>query len=441
MISETRYAKAGDTHIAYKVIGDGPIDLIANIGFLSHVDHLMAEPRARKLFERMGQFSRVLLFDRRGVGLSDPVEHAPTLEQQVDDARAVLDAEQSTQAAVWGYTVGGPFALLLAASEPERISHLIVSSGFARMTQADDYPYGNTPEIRRALSEETLKGWGTGRQVAIGIPSLAGDPEMREWGAALERLATSPGSARKFLDLIGEIDLRPVLSSIRQPALVMHPPATVMFDPGHSKYLAEHLPNATYVELPGADITPVSDASMDATIEAMSNFLTGTAAVSSGNRALRTVLFTDIVDSTQLAANVGDSDWHAMLDRHDAVSRREIANHRGAVVKTTGDGFLASFDGPERAVRCARAIQSGVRGNGLLIRAGVHTGECELRGDDLAGISVHIGARVAAAAGPDEILISRTVKDLVVGSDRAVEPRGEHDLKGVPGSWELFAVA
>lgn len=440
MISETRYARAGDTHIAYRVIGDGPIDILANIGFMSHAEHLLAEPRVRSLFERMGEFSRVLLFDRRGVGLSDPVDRAPTLEQQVDDARAVMDAESVEQAAIYGFTVGAPFAMLMAATEPDRVSHLVLSSGFARMSRADDYPVGNPPEIRDALTQASVANWGNGLQVAAAMPSLAADEEFREWGAALERQSASPGSARRFLDLVGEIDMRPMLSSVRQPVLLLHPPAAVFLERGHTDYLLEHLPDARLVEMPGADLTPVTPEATDVTVGAIAEFLTGERPVQRHDRALRTVLFTDIVDSTSLAAALGDRQWHELLDRHDIASRREISEYRGSVVKATGDGFLASFDGPERAVRCAQAIQEAAP-TGVMIRAGVHTGECELRGDDLAGMSVHIGARVAAAAGPDEVLISHTVKDLIVGSDLIVEPKGEHDLKGVPGTWELFAVA
>lgn len=441
MISETRYAKAGETHIAYRVIGDGPVDMLATIGFMSHVEHLLAEPRIRNLFERMGEFARVILFDRRGVGLSDPVDRAPTLEQQVDDARAVMDAEGVESAAIYGFTVGAPFALLMAATEPDRVSHLILSSGFARMSRADDYPIGNPPEIRDALSQATIANWGNGLQVAAALPSLASDEAFRDWGAALERLSASPGSARRFFDLVGQIDVRPLLESVRQPVLLLHPPGAVFLERGHTDYLLEHLPDARLVELPGADLTPITPEAMDTTIGAASEFLTGHKPESRPDRALRTLLFTDIVDSTSLAASIGDRQWHDLLDRHDATSRREINDHRGSVVKATGDGFFASFDGPERAVRCAKAIQEAVHPAGLMIRAGVHTGECEVRGNDLAGISVHIGARVAAKAGPDEVLISQTVKDLIVGSDLVVEPRGDHDLKGVPGSWELFAVA
>lgn len=441
MISETRYARAGDTHIAYRVIGDGPTDVLANIGFISHVEHLLTEPRVRQLFERMGEFSRVLLFDRRGVGLSDPAESAPTLEQQLDDARAVLDAEHSETAALYGFGVGAPFALLLAASEPERISQVMISSGFARMSQSDGYPHGNTRETRDALIDAVVRTWGSGTQIAMALPSLASDPQFREWGATLERQAASPGSIKKFLALVGDIDVRPVLASVQQPALLMHPPGALFFERGHTDYLAEHLPNATFVELPGADLTPVSDEAMDLAITAIAEFLTGKPPEQRATRALRTLLFTDIVDSTQLAASIGDSQWHDLLDRHDAASRAAIAQHRGEVVKTTGDGVFASFDGPERAVRCAKEIQSAVEGSGLMLRAGVHTGECEIRQNDLAGISVHIAARVAATAAPNQLLVTRTVRDLVTGSDLDLTPEGTHSLKGVPDSWELFAVA
>jgi class 3 adenylate cyclase len=442
VITETRYARTDDdVHIAYRVIGDGPVDVVMNVGFVSHVEHMLIEPHIVALFDALEQFSRILVFDRRGVGLSDPVDRAPTLEQQVDDARAVMDAESVASAVVYGYTVGAPFALLFAASEPDRVSKVMISSGFARMTRSDDYPYGNTPEVRAALTKIVADNWGSGVQLATTFPSLAGDPEFRDWGSAFERLASSPGSTRRFLELVGKIDVRPLLGSVHQPVLVMHPTASTFFDAGHAKYLVESLPNARFVDIPGADLTPVQPDARDATIDAISEFLTGERPAHRADRALKTLLFTDIVDSTATAARLGDREWHDLLDRHDAAVERAILAHRGKLVKTTGDGAFASFDGPERAIRCALAINESVAPTGLAVRAGVHTGECEVRGDDLAGIAVHLGARIAAEAEPNETLISQTVKDLVVGSDLTVEPRGPHELKGIPDSWELFAVS
>lgn len=441
MTTETRYARASeDVHIAYRMMGDGPIDLLVDLGFLGHAEFATKESRIFGMFEEFTAFARVIVYDRRGIGLSDHGERAPTLDDQIEDIRAVLDAEGIDRAVLFGFTAGAPSTLLFAAAEPDRVSHLVISSGFAKATRSDDYPYGNDPATRDVLTKIVTDNWGSGAQVAAGMPSLAGDEDFRQWGAALERHAMPPGAAVRFFSQVGEIDVRAILPSVRQPALIVHPEASTLFDAGHSEYLARELPNARYVNIPGADLVPVAPEARDLMVSTVQEFLTGERPTRTPDRALKTVLFTDIVDSTATAARLGDGEWHQLLNLHDAAVEREILAHRGKLIKTTGDGAFASFDGPERAVRCARAIQDSVSDSGIHLRAGVHTGECEVRGDDLAGISVHIGARVAAAAAPDEVLISRTVKDLVVGSDLEVEPRGEHELKGVPGTWELYAV-
>jgi class 3 adenylate cyclase len=441
VLSDIRYARAGDTHIAYRTLGDGPIDLVVSLGFLSHVEHEFAEPRVAAFFERIAAFSRVIVFDRRGVGLSDAVDHPPTLEEQVDDVRAVLDAIGSERVAMFGHTTGGPYALLFAASEPERVSHLILASSFARMTRTDDYPWANPPEVRDALVEIMVENWGTGQTAAGMVPSLAADADFRDWLGAMERLSCGPGAARKFFEIIGEIDVRPILGSVHQPTLVMHPDAAVQIASGHSHFLAEQIPNARYFNAPGADIITVDPETIELVAAEIQEFLTGERPEAVHNRTLRTVLFTDIVDSTQRASELGDREWHALLDRHDVLVRRELERFRGREVNTTGDGFFAAFDGPERAVRCALAINESVSDAGIKVRAGLHTGECEVRGNDLGGLAVHIGARVAAKADQSEVLVSQTVRDLVVGSELNFAGRGEHELKGIPGTWQLFAAA
>jgi class 3 adenylate cyclase len=441
VITETRYARAGDVHIAYRMMGEGPIDLIVDLGFLGHVEFATKEPRIFGMFEEFAKFARVTVYDRRGIGLSDAGERAPTLDDQIEDIRAVMDAEGIERAALFGFTVGAPSSLLFAAAEPDRVSHLVISSGFAKATRSDDYPHGNDAATRDVLTKIVTDNWGKGLQIAAGMPSLAGDEDFREWGASLERHAMSPGSAVRFFSLIGDIDVRAILPSVRQPVLIVHPEASTLFELGHSEYLASELANSRYVNIPGADLVPVLPEARELMISTVQEFLTGERPVRTPDRALKTVLFTDIVDSTATAARLGDHEWHQLLDLHDTAVKREILAHRGDLIKTTGDGAFASFDGPERAIRCALAINDAVGPTGLAVRAGVHTGECEIRGDDLAGLAVHIGARIAATAEPNETLISQTVKDLVVGSDLTLEPRGPHELKGVPETWELFSVA
>jgi class 3 adenylate cyclase len=439
--SGVRYARSGDAHIAYQTLGDGPIDLVFSFGFISHVEHVLAEPHFATLFEHLATFSRLVLYDNRGVGLSDAAPRPLLLEDQVDDVIAVLDDLGSESAAVVGQVSGGAFAMLLAATYPERVSHLILISAFARMTYADDYPWANPPEVRDVIVKLIIDKWGTGEQATTTMPSLANDRDFREWFGALERLSNGPGAALRAFEVTGSVDVRPVLPSIYQPTLVMHPAATTFIDHRHSKYLAEHIPNARYVEYPSADVLPVQPEAIEFTGAEIEEFLTGSRTPPAKDRALHTMLFTDMVDSTQRAAELGDADWRQLLDRHDNLVRKQLAHFKGHEVKTTGDGFFATFDGPERAVRCALAINKSVGEAGIPVRAGIHTGECEVRGNDLGGINVHIGARVAAKAGSQEVLVSRTVRDLVVGSELSFDDRGEYELKGVPGTWQLFAAA
>jgi class 3 adenylate cyclase len=441
---ETRYAQSGDVHIAYQVVGDGPLDLVYVPTWISQVEHLWEERSVARFLERLASFSRLILFDRRGAGLSDPILTAATLEDQMDDVLAVMDAADSERAALVATLEGGAMATLFAATYPDRTSALALYATFARATRAEDYQLAWTAEEREAVQAKFFEGWGESERAAARAaafaPSLAKDEQFLAWWARLERLAASPGTHRRIFALVGEHDVRDVLPTIRVPTLVMHRAGDQFLNPAHSRYLAEHIPGARYVELPGDDNLLVAGDS-DAILGEIEEFLTGARHEREPDRVLATVMFTDIVGSTERASELGDSRWRDLLGRHDALVRRALERHRGREVKTVGDGFLATFDGPARAIRCASAISESVPELGLDIRAGLHTGECEVMNGDVGGMAVHIGARVAARAGPGEILVSSTVKDLVVGSGIEFADRGAHELKGVPGEWRLFAVA
>jgi len=438
MTPETRYARAGDVHIAYQVVGDGPVDLVYVPPQLQQVEHLWAEPRIAAFFERLARFSRLILFDRRGTGLSDPISSTTTLEDQMEDVTAVLDAVGSEQAAVFAQAEGAAMAALYAATHPERTRALILYAGMVRMTGAPGYEWPGTSQERERRMAEIFAAWGTGERLAVIAPSMADDPAMRRWFARLERLAASPGQLRLLFDIAGETDVRDVLPSIAVPTLVMHRREDLAIDVGHSRYVAAHIPGARYVELEGRDnLLVVGDS--DRILAEVERFLTGTHTPPEPDRVLATVMFTDIVGSTETAARLGDRAWRALLNRHDDLSRAQLARFRGRAVKSLGDGFLATFDGPARAIRCALELRDAVHELGVELRAGLHTGECEAIGDDVGGLAVHIGARVGALAAPREVLVSNTVKDLVVGSGIDFADRGEHALKGVPGVWHLWA--
>ena len=434
----TQYARSGDHHIAYSVSGGGPIDFLYVPTWLSQSEHLWDHHLVARFFERMASRVRLIMFDRRGTGMSDPYVTPPTLEEQMDDVLAVLDAAGAEQPALFAQLDGGPMATLFAATFPERTLALILYGTWARALYAEDTPWANTPEVRAEFIRELVKGWGSGVRGDALAPSLAGDPEWRAWYSKLERLAAGPGQVEEMMLLSGEVDVRGVLPSIQVPTLVMHRDKDPLIDVRHSRYLADHIPGAKLVALPGADnLVVAGDA--DAVLDEISEFFTGRRPVREPDRILATVMFTDIVDSTRRAAELGDADWRRVLERHDDLVRRQLDRWQGREVKTTGDGFLATFDGPARAIRCGRAITEVVEPLGIRVRAGLHTGECEVRGDDVAGMAVHIGARVGSLAGPGEVLVSSTVKDLVVGSGIDFEDRGEHELKGVPGAWKVFA--
>ena len=442
MAPVTRYTRSGEASIAYQVIGDGRLDVLFMTGWISQIEQLWELPALRRFLERLAVFSRLILFDRRGTGLSDSVGERYTLEQEALDALAVLDAAGSDRAALLTYGLGGPVGALLAAEHPKRVGALIMYSSIARTTWAPDYDWAMTVEDRAAWTERTIATWGEpdGPGLPVLAPSMADDPALNVWFARLQRLAASPSEARILLNGASNLDVREALPQISVPALVMHRSGDSSWDPRHSRYLASHIPGARYVELDGADSFPFIGDS-DAIVEEIEEFLTGARAGGERTRALLTVMFTDIVDATATAAGVGDRRWRDLLARHDEEVRKELARFDGREVKTVGDGFLATFAGPpSRALRCALAINGAARELGIEVRVGIHTGECELIGDDVGGMAVHLASRVNSRADPGEVLVSGTVYGTVVGGPFTFEDRGLHDLKGVPGRWPLFAL-
>ncbi len=410
-------------------------------GYLGHVELVWENEPAARFLEGLASFARVINFDRRGSGLSDPVAAAPTLEQRMDDVRAVMDAAGSERAALMGISEGVSMCILFAATYPDRTQALVAYGGMARATADDDYPWA-TPADALIESATELVGpnWGQGASVEFAAPSQAHNPDTRAFFARLERSSASPGMLRALVAMFLDIDVRDVVPTVHVPTLVLHRRHDRLVNIGNGRWLADHLPDARLVELPGEDHTPwYQDA--DITIGEVQQFLTGTRGSVEPERALATVLFTDIVDSTRTAAELGDERWRQLLERHHRTVREALGGFGGREVKSIGDGFMAAFDGPARAIRCAQAIVAASEDAGLRVRAGVHTGECEVMGEDIGGIAVHIAARVSALAGPGEVLVSRTVKDLVAGSGIEFTDRGTHTLKGVPDSWQLYAAA
>jgi class 3 adenylate cyclase len=435
-----RYAKSGDLHIAYIVEGDGPIDLMWIPPWISQVEYLWSERSLTRVMRRITSFARLITFDRRGSGLSDPFFGMPTLEEQMDDLLAVMDAAGSERVALFGTLEGGPMAALFAATYPERVSALVLYATFARATWAPGYEFAWPAELRDQKMQEQLEHWGEGRIVAGVAPSEMDDPSFVEWAGRLERLAASPGTIRRIFELIGRVDVRDVLPSIRVPTLVIHRRDDSFIKIEHSRYIASQIPDARYVELEGSD-NMFSLGDSEALLGEVEEHLTGVRHEHEPDRMLATVLFTDICDSTSRAAELGDRGWRDLLERHDALFRHALDRHRGREVKRTGDGFLATFDGPARAIRCAASVAEAMDSLGIKVRAGLHTGELEVMDSDLGGLAVHIAARVMDRASPSEVLVSGTVKDLVVGSGIEFDDRGEHELRGVPGAWRLFAVS
>jgi len=442
MAPVTRYTSSGGASIAYQVTGEGRLDLVFMTGWISQVEHLWESTGLRRLLERLSVFGRLILFDRRGTGLSDGVGEPYTLEQEAQDALAVLDAAGSERAALFTYGLGGPVAAMLATQHPERVGALIMYASIARALWAPDYDWAMTREERAEWIDRAVDSWGAADHPGIPVmaPTMADDPALISWFARMQRLAASPGNARELLTAAADLDVRELLPQIHVPTLVMHRSGDTAWDPRHSRYIAERIPGARYVELEGTDSLPFLGDS-DAIVEEIEQFLTGGRAGGEATRALLTVMFTDIVDATPRAAELGDSRWRDLLARHDEDLRKELRHFEGREVKTVGDGFLATFAGPpSRALRCALAITESARALGIEVRVGIHTGECELIGDDVGGMAVHIASRVSGLAGGGEVLVSGTVFGTVVGGPFGFEDRGFHELKGVPGRWPLFAL-
>ena len=435
----TRYTKSGDLHIAYQAVGESDTSLVYIPSWIGQIEVMVEEPSVEAFLQRVCAYARLISFDRRGAGLSDPWLGVPTLEEQMDDVLAVMDATHTERAAVMASLEGGQLAMLFAATHPDRVSSLILYSTFSRSRWAPDYDWAPVDEDRDARIEALVAQWGQGGVALALAPGKAGDPAFAEWAGRMERYSASPGTIRTMMESVGETDVRHVLSSIRVPTLILHRREDSFMRVEHSRYLAEHIPGARYVELEGTD-SLFSAGDSESVLGEVEEFLTGARHEPEPDRVLATVLFTDICGSTERAAALGDSAWREVLERHDRVVGREVARHRGRAIKSTGDGVLATFDGPARAIRAATTIGDQVRRLGIDIRAGLHTGECEVIGDDVGGMAVHIGARVMGCAGPGEVLVSNTVKDLVVGSGIDFEERGIHELRGVPGEWRLYAV-
>ena len=440
MAPETNYARKGDISIAYQVVGDGPIDLVLVNGLLSHMALLWTDPQANAMLRRITSFARLVMFDKPGTGLSDPVSGPPSTEQRVEDIRVVMDAVGLEHATLWGYSEGGSPSMLFAATYPERCDALILLETAAKWVSDSDYfPDEPALEPLRTLFSEGGENWGDGRVILdLWAPSAMSVPGSLQFCASAERICTSPGMAKAVLWACTLIDVRAALPRISVPTLVVNREDSIVpIELG--RYLAQEISGAKHAVFPGKDhVVWVGD--WEPIIDEIEEFLTGTRHRSDPDRALATILFTDIVSSTQRAADLGDERWHALVERHDEIVRAEIENYGGRPIKTLGDGFLAVFEGPAKAIRSARAMGSALQPLDIEIRAGVHAGECDRRGEDLSGIAVNVAARIISHAGPGEILVSGTVKELVLGSGIEFADRGTHTLKGVPDEWHLFAV-
>ena len=437
-LPETRFAQSGDVNIAYQVMGDGPLNLVIIWGMMSHVEFMHELPGHTDFLRRLSRFARVVIFDKRGQGLSDRTLGVPTLEERVDDVRAVMQALNMERAVLLGMSEGTAMSAFFAATYPDRVSHLVLYGGFARFAQTDGYPVGPSEEqIRQSVS-----AYGTGKVFRISAPGWEADPLIRPLLAKYERLSCSPGNFRAVIEMNLSIDVRQILDQIRVPTLVMHRQSDLLIPIASGKYLAEHIPGAVWREYASGGHYP-TDGDWEALCGDIEEFVIGERhdAPLATERVLATVLFTDIVGSTSHTARVGDASWRKTLDDHDRIARSVVERHRGRFIKTTGDGILATFDGPGRAVRCALAMEPALTRLNLTVRAGLHTGEVEERGDDIAGIAVNAAARVMSQAGPGEVLVSRVVADLVAGSGLTFADRGEAELRGIPGAWRLFAAS
>ena len=439
---QTKYVDRDGISIAYQVVGDGPRDLIVSPGFITHLDLQWADPAISKVLTRLASFARLILYDKPGTGLSDPIARLPTLEERVADLEAVLDAAESERAVLLGVSEGGPTSVLMAAMRPQRVTSLIIYGSFAVWPTAvpEDFSPEIVERVRGSIDalEGLVEGWGDGARLMEIFGPSASEQQKRAAGM-FARAAASPRMARALIETFIQIDIRDLLPSVSVPTLVLHVDEdhAVPFDMG--QLLADGIPGARFVTVPGVDHNFwLGDA--DAILDEIERFVTGAVQRAESSRTLVTVLFTDIVGSTTRAAELGDGAWRELLERHDALVDRVASEHRGRVVKHVGDGALCAFDGPATAMRCAEALSEGAKDLGIEVRSGIHTGECETIGEDLGGLAVHIGARVSALAGPSEIVVSSTVKELVVGSGMQFADRGEHELKGVPGSWHLYSL-
>ena len=437
-VPRTHYARSGEHQIAYQVVGEGELDIVLVPSYLSNTEMFWEMPSFAKFYERLASFSRLILFDRRGSGMSDGIAGATPLEEQIDDVQAVVDAAGCKQPVILTYLEGCGLAVLYAASHPAAVRALVLVSPQPRLVAGPGYEWAPTLEERAAFVQRIVDTWGTDESPMAGVVARD-DPRQRPLMARIQRLSMSPSAAAAVLAMIGETDVRDVLPSVQCPTLVLRPEHDTYLDERHSLYVAEHVPGARYVHVPGDGALWVG--AEDQVADEIQHFLTGMRRLVETDRVLATVLFTDIVGSTERAAAIGDEAWRALLEKHDRIVREEVVSHRGHLVKSLGDGVLALFDGPSRAVGAAAAIRDRVRPLDLEVRAGLHTGECEMMPGDVGGIAVHIGARISALAGPGEILVSSTVRDLTVGSGLDLADRGEHELKGVPGTWRIFAAA
>ena len=439
MTPETRYARSGDVHIAYQVFGEGDLDVVVVPGFFTHLEMVWEHEPAARVLRALGSFARVVSFDRRGSGLSDPVADPPTLEERMDDVRAVMDAAGVERAALVGISEGASMSILFAATYPDRAQALVCWGGLARSTWAPDYTFAPPVEaFQEAGAELILPFWGQGATIEVAAPSRADDPEARAFFARMERSSSSPGMFSALAQMFFDIDVREAAKTVHVPALILHRSHDRLVSIEHGRWLAENMPNARFVEIPGSDHNYFYE-NPELILGEIQEFLTGTRGAPEPDRVLATIVFTDIVDSTRHAAAAGDRAWRELIEQHQSDVRAALKQFGGREVKSMGDGFMATFDGPARAIRCARTILDESERRGIKVRAGVHTGECEVMEDDIGGIAVHIAARVGALAEASEVLVSRTVKDLVAGSGLEFDERGTHELKGVPDAWQLYA--
>lgn len=435
---ETRYAKSGGVHIAYQVFGHGPPDLVLVPGWASHIEYAWEEPLYARFLNRIGSFCRVTWFDKRGTGLSDRDVGMPTLETRMDDVRAVMEAVGIQRTAILGTSEGGSMSILFAATYPEKVSHLILYGAFARRIWDPDYPWAPTLKQREDWIDSLEKGWGGDIELGTLAPSRANDETFKKWFTTYGRLSVSPAAAVALARMNTYIDVRNVLSSIHVPTLVLHRTGDKDVNIANGIYLSKNIPGAKFVELPGNDHFVIAG-DAGAVIDQLQEFVTGVRPIERSDRVLSTILFTDIVDSTKKASQLGDDSWKKLLVMHNDLVRGELSRFRGREIKSTGDGFVAIFDGPGRAVQCARGIVGSAKTIGISVRAGLHTGECELVGNDIAGVAVHIAARISGLARGNEILVSSTVKDLVSGSGIPFVNMGTRSLKGVDGRWHLYS--